>query len=261
MSSSRGILAVFLVVAFGALCATATSAQGRTTPVEVKNVPMVQIDPDGGKVSAVQNGEWSVGILGPVSAVQSGTWNVSVANAPTVAVSNSPTVKIDATTNTVKATQSGTWNVGVTGTVAVSGTPTVSVTNTPNVSVSNSPVVKIDSLQNVVSAPTKGNAVQLFSTNQVMPTGTQVTSPAFNCSGYKEMRFVIESDWSADTLKAIVEVQSPAGSWCIVQIQPLPIQPHAFSVPVYGANCRVRMNNNVGATATIYASSWVYMVN
>lgn len=261
MDTHRGILTALLAVAIGVFCADAASAQGRTTPVEVKNSPSVMINPAGSGVKASQGGDWAVSIVGTPSVSQSGTWSVGITNTPNVSVSNSPTVKIDATTNTVKATQNGTWNVGVSGTVAVSGTPTVSVTNTPNVSVSNSPVVKIDSLQNVVSAPTRAHTVQLFSANQVMPTGTQVVSPSFSCSGYKELRFLIDSDWSADTLTALIEVQSPTGFWALVQRQRLSIPPHAFSVPVYGANCRVRMNNNVGATATIYATSWVYMVN
>lgn len=281
MDTYRAKLTAFLVVVIGVFCATAVSAQGRTTPVEVKNTPLVQIDEGANKVSASQSGDWGVAILGIPSVAQGGAWNVgitntpnvSVTNTPNVSVTNSPTVKIDGTTNVVKSSQYGAWSVGVSGTAAVtqsgtwtvglSGTPNVNVTNTPSVSVSNSPVVRIDGTANVVYTPTKGRAVLLFGSNQVIPTGSSVTSATYDCTGYKELRFLIENNNAGSALRALIEFQSPlgAGFWSIVHTEYVTDNAMAFSVPVYGASCRVRIVNSLGSTTTIWSQSWVYMVN
>ncbi len=268
--SGRRLLA-FLAAAIVVACTTCAYAQGRTTPVEVKNTPLVQIDKLGNSVTASQDGTWIVGIDGTASVNVANTPDVHIVNTPNVSIANSPTVKIDGITNTVKAAQSGTWNVGVTGTpavvqsgtwtVGVSGTPNVSVVNTPSVSVSNSPTVRIDSTANVVDTPTRGHAVLLFATNQVIPNNAQVTSLAFDCSGYKELRFVIRSDWGASTLYTYVEFQSPRGPWHGTHTEYMPINPAAFTVPVFGPSCRISIINNVGATVTVSCDSWVYMVN
>lgn len=263
MHNSGRRLTALLAVAIGVLGAVVAHAQGRTTPVEVKNTPLVQIDKDGNAVSASQSGDWSVAILGIPSVAQAGTWNVGIANTPNVSVVNSPTVKIDGTTNVVKSSQYGAWSVGVSGTAAVtqSGTWTVGVSGTPSVSVSNSPVVRIDSTANVVDTPTRGHAVLLFATDQVIPNNGQVTSLAFDCSGYKELRFVIRSDWGASDLSTYVEFQSPRGPWHGTHTEYMPNNPAAFTVPVFGPSCRIRIINHVGATVTVSCDSWVYMVN
>lgn len=281
MCNALNRLTVFWIAAIIVFCTVAAYAEARSTPVEVKNSPLVRIDESGNRVVAFQNEPWSVSQSGAWSVGITNTPNVSVTNTPSVSVSNSPTVKIDGTTNTVKASQNGAWNVGVTGTAAVtqsgtwnvgvSGTPnvnvanipSVSVSNTPNVSVSNSPVVKIDNIQNVVSTPTRGAGFLLFTENQVIPIGGSIISPTFNCTGFKELRFLIESNWGASTLYTSVEFQSPLGSgyWSGVYTHYMTISPAAFSAPVYGAYGRIRVTNNVGSPVTIYSQSWVYMVN
>ncbi|MBN1193218.1 MAG: hypothetical protein JXA36_05980 [Coriobacteriia bacterium] len=285
----RYICLIACATILSAIGATPLWAVARTTPVEILNTPFVGIDPDNCTVKAVQAEPWYMNILG--------TPNFNVANSPTVKIDGTTnTVKIDATTNTVKATQSGAWNVGITGTpsvaqsgtwnvgvssmptvnvnthavtqsgtwnVGINGTPGVSVSNTPSVTVSNSPTVRIDSAANAVDTPTRGYAMLLFGSNQVIPTGSQAISSAFNCSGYKEVRFAISTNYAASTIYASVEFQSPLGAtyWSSVYTQSLNNHYTAFCVPVYNASCRVRIVNNVGATATIYSESWVYMVN
>lgn len=164
-----------------------------------------------------------------------------------------PTVNV----NTHAVTQSGRWTVGI------NGTPNVTIANTPIVSVSNSPAVKIDPAFNAVDTPTKGYAMLLFSSNQVIPNGSQVISPGFNCSGYKEVRFAISTNYSGADIYASVEFQSPLGAtnWFCVHEETMHSHFTAFCVPVYSTSCRVRIVNYLGATATIYGESWVYMVN
>ncbi len=255
---------VILIIACLIVSCLPVWAAGRTTPVEVMNTPLVAIDPNNSTVKAVQVDPWYMNILGT----------------PNFNVANSPTVKIDGTTNTVKAAQSGTWNVGVssmptvnvnthavtqsgTWNVGINNTPNVNVTNTASVNVSNTPAVRIDASANAVDTPTRGRALLLFGGNQVIPTGAGVTSASFDCSGYSELRFIVSTDFAGSAIKAVVEFQSPLGPsfWGIALMRSLTDTYTAFSVPVYGGSCRLRITNNLGATATIWSESWVYMVN
>jgi len=266
----RHMYLIGCLVVLSAIGATPLWAVSRTTPVEVINKPLVGIETGNNVVQAVQLDPWYMNILGT----------------PNFNVANSPTVKIDGTTNTVKAAQSGTWNVGVTGTpsvaqsgtwsVGVSSMPTVSVnthavtqsgtwnvgiSGTPSVSVSNTPTVKIDATTNAVDTPTKHNSVQIWATNQTVPTSSDIVSPAINCAGYDELRFMLYANTSSVNLTAYIMFSTPSGAFLTVKQvawSPLVVP---ITCPVYGDTCKIDIYNSTGSSVVIYYQSCVYMVN
>ncbi|MBP6965103.1 MAG: hypothetical protein KBC96_11920 [Armatimonadetes bacterium] len=260
------------LVVLSAIGATPLWAVSRTTPVEVTNKPLVGIESGNNVVQAVQLDPWYMNILG--------TPNFNVANSPTVKIDGTTnTVRIDGTTNTVKAAQSGTWSVGLTGTpsvaqsgtwnVGITGTPSVSVSNTPSVnianapsvSVSNSPTVKIDATTNAVDTPTKHNSVQIWATNQTVPTSSNIVSPAINCAGYDELRFMLYANTSSVNLTAYIMFSTPSGTFLTVKQvawSPLVVP---ITCPVYGDTCKIDIYNSTGSSVVIYYQSCVYMVN
>ena len=248
-------------------------AVSRTTPVEITNKPLVGIETGNNVVQAVQLDPWYMNILG--------TPNFNVANSPTVKIDGTTnTVKIDATTNTVKAAQSGTWSVGLTGTpsvaqsgtwsVGITGTPSVSVSNTPSVnianapsvSVSNSPTVKIDATTNAVDTPTKHNTIQLWATDTPVPNNSSVAAPWFSTAGYREMRVVLWPSGAGAGLTAYVSFRTPTGNFVPVKVVQWPGGTiNAFTCEVYGDTCQVMVGNNLGFNINILNHSYVYLVN
>ncbi len=259
MKNHAAILSILVSLTAMLLPVQQAQAQGRTTPVEVKNTPLVQIDKVGNTVTASQDGTWIVGIDGTPSVNVANTPDVHIVNTPNVSVANSPTVKIDGTTNTVKAAQSGTWNVGVTGTpavaqsgtwtVGVSGTPNVNVANMASVSVANSPYVKIAGSDNTVRAPVLSSTVQLWTTDQTVANGAQLTSSAINCDGFRDLRFMGYTNSGGAGLTIRVEFLSPvAGYWYASVSQPFTGSTTALTTPVYGTYAHIVISNSLGTT-------------
>ncbi len=81
-----------------------------------------------------------------------------------VEVENTPTVKVDATDNTVKAQQSGTWSVGI------------------------SPSL------NTVQTQITGQMYQPWTTNQVIADGGSISWESPQLTGYREARVVITTN-------------------------------------------------------------------
>ncbi len=264
-----------------AVGATPLWAVSRTTPVEVTNKPLVGIESGNNIVQATQKDAWYVNIMG--------TPNFNVANSPTVKIDGTTntvkidgttnTVKIDATTNTVKAAQSGTWSVVLTGTpavaqsgpwnVGINGTPnvnianapSVTVSNTPSVSVSNSPTVKIDATTNAVDTPTKHKAVQLWAADQSIPTGSSRTSPLIDCAGYNEVRLLLVANTASASLTACISFRAPSGAYLIAKTVNWSANTMPITCPVYGDICIITILNSIGSTVTVYQDSFAYLVN
>ncbi len=231
------------------LTAVPTSAQTRTTPVEVMNKPFVGIDSASNVIQAVQKDPWYMNILG----------------IPDFNIANSPTVKIDGTTNTVKATQSGTWNVGFVGTpgVNIANTPSVSVASMPAVSISNSPTVKIDATANHVVAASKHNQIQLWTTDQSIANHTYLYSASIDCSGYNEIRVLLWSSVISAEMTVYMTFRSPTGSYMTAKSTTWAGSGSilAITCPVYGDICRLQIYNGTTIDGTIYRHSYAYLVN
>jgi hypothetical protein len=248
-------------------------AVSRTTPVEVTNKPLVGIETGNNIVQAVQLDPWYMNILG--------TPNFNVANSPTVKIDGTTnTVKIDGTTNTVKAAQSGTWNVGITGTptvvqggtwsvgiantpnVNIANTPSVSVTGTSSVSVSNSPTVKIDATTNAVDTPTRRSTIQLWATDQALANGGTLYSPWISCAGYDEVRAILWSQTASTSITVYVSFRTPTGIFASVKTVGWPTGSiAAVTCPVYGDTCQIAIYNGTGIGINILNHSYVYLVN
>jgi hypothetical protein len=151
---------------------------------------------------------------------QGGTQNVRVVNTtsqpvPTtvqgtvtgdVNVTNTPTVALSPSGNSVHAQQSGTWNVGITGTPTVSLSPgtSISVAGTPNVSlvpgaavqVSNTtanpiPVQNVGGSSSTTTLLLNSGIVSLSNT-----AGTMTDLGTFNASAFSKIRVVAKSNCS-----------------------------------------------------------------
>lgn len=155
---------------------------------------------------------------------QARTTPVEVQNTPNVSVTNSPTVKIDGTTNAVKALQEGAWTVGI------SGNPPVTAYQGGlwNVTVAGNPIVKFEPNNNTVKLDSSYNTVRFDPTNnlvKIAPEGntvsTQPTSiifplhwdefmiannsqwgKSFMTTGYREARVMIKSTVASANLRA-----------------------------------------------------------
>ncbi|OFX16082.1 MAG: hypothetical protein A2Z18_05295 [Armatimonadetes bacterium RBG_16_58_9] len=92
---------VVAAVCLAALLPSQVWAEGRTTPVEVKNP--VSIDATSNTVKAEQSGSWTTTVAGTPAVAQSGAWNVGISGTPNMNVANTPTVNISSTNNTVAA--------------------------------------------------------------------------------------------------------------------------------------------------------------
>jgi hypothetical protein len=229
------------------LSVTPVCGAERTTPVTVKN--LLGIDPNNNTVKAQQLGAWNVNITGSATVTQSGSWSVGLTGSPNVTIANSPSVTI---------------------------------TNTPNVSVANIPTVKIDSTTNSVATPTQRKAVQLWTSDQVVaPPSGQVTSPSFDCVGYKQMYIIVkctQESVSPTLVKVFLQLTVPTTSQTFSPgyanftapsgglsgqatfVQSLGIC--MFSFPVIADQCRVLVQNQSTSSVTIdSARSWVYLVN
>jgi hypothetical protein len=153
---------------------------------------------------------------------QGGTQNVRVVNTssqpvPTTAqgtttvtgdvnITNTPTVGITPSANTVQAQQSGTWNVGINGTPTVnlaSGT-SVGITGTPNVSLVPGTSVQINNtttnpipVQNV-GGPSSTTTLLLNSgiVSLSNTAGTTTDLGTFNASAFSKIRVIAKSNCS-----------------------------------------------------------------
>lgn len=158
-----------------------------------------------GVVQSEQNGNWIVGIAGTpvVSALQNGIWNVGITNTPNVNVTNTPTVALSSSANTVQAQQNGPWAVGISGTPTVSLTPgaSVNINGTPTVSVASGTTVGINSsaanpvfVQNVGGSGSQ-TALVFDSGSVAIPNVAGMTTlGAIDVSSYSQIRVVAGSN-------------------------------------------------------------------
>jgi hypothetical protein len=161
-----------------------------------------------------------------------------------VEVENTPTVKIDATDNTVKAQQSGTWSVGI------------------------SPSL------NTVQTQITGQMYQPWTTAQVIANGGYISWESPQCTGYREARVVIITNNPYPTLKVWIGFRGPDGLMTVgtcsfgTVSQGLISQANfvgapsvcTFTVPMMSPVIYLRVENNTGNPVTISESSWIYVV-
>jgi hypothetical protein len=123
-----------------------------------------------------------------------------------VNVTNTPTVALSPSGNSVQAQQSGTWNVGITGTptvnlapgasVAVAGTPNVSLVPGTAIQVSNTtanpiPVQNVGGSSSTTTLLLNSGIVSLSNT-----AGTTTDLGTFNASAFSKIRVVAKSNCS-----------------------------------------------------------------
>lgn len=152
---------------------------------------------------------------------------------------------------------------------------------TPSVSVVNTPIVGISSAANVVSTPTVSSGVKLFtSTNPVIPSPGQLSSPYFTCTGFREVRVVVKFSMagSPSLLKIFPEYsQTPGGGvltpgYVTCDTPSDPIVKHAnfvqsggvcvFTLPVLSTSMYLLFQNESGSNVTIDSDrTWVWLVN
>jgi len=279
ISIRRHLCLIACLVILSAIGATPVWAASRTTPVEVMNNLLVGIDAGNNIVQAVQKDPWYVGILG--------TPNFNVANSPTVKIDGTTnTVKIDATTNTVKAAQSGTWSVGVssmptvsvnTHAVSQSGTWNVGVTGTPSVAQSGTWNVGILGTANTVKTPPQTQTVQLWSDGTDLAAGAKLYSPWVYTAGFRQVHVVLVGNMVGDNVRAALIVKMGDGGMgeigkarfygshtpgflqggdFIVSATYL-----TFSFQVISDIFQIRIDNDSTLGVTIYGSSYVYLTN
>ena len=161
-----------------------------------------------------------------------------------VEVENTPTVKVDATDNTVKAQQSGTWSVGI------------------------SPAL------NTVQTQITGQMYQPWTTTQVIPDGGFISYESPQLTGYREARVAVFTNNPSPNLKVWIGFRGPAGlntvgtcSFGTVS-QGLITQANfvgapsvcTFTVPMMSPVIYLRIENGTGFPVTISESSWIYVV-
>jgi hypothetical protein len=161
-----------------------------------------------------------------------------------VEVENTPTVKVDATDNTVKAQQNGTWSVGI------------------------SPAL------NTVQTKITGQMLQPWTTTQVIPDGGFISYESPQLAGYREARVAIFTNNPSLNLKVWIGFRGPAGlltvgtcsfgtvSQGLISQANFVGAPSActFTVPMMSPVIYLRIENNTGGPATISESSWIYVV-
>ena len=156
--------------------------------------------------------------------------------------------------------------------MGINGTPSVNIANTPTVSVSNVPTVRIDSTSNAVDTPTKHNGVQIWTSDQTIAIASSLTSSWIACDGYKDMRFLLQSDAMSNFITVYIKFRSPStdfvpakavvwssgvgGTGFIDGRATL-----AIECPVYGDWCIVKIDNGAGIPVKIFRSSYAYLVN
>lgn len=152
--------------------------------------------------------------------------------------------------------------------VTVSNTPTVKVDASAN-------TVKIDPGSNVVASPALSKTVQLWAAQQVIPVNGTLDGPSINCSGYREIRVVIGSAVSSANLKVNIMFSNGAMSFAVGSCSFGPVTGGvvsgtgfvnngyvcSFTVPVMSDTFSLNVSNGTGASATISNASWVYLVN
>jgi hypothetical protein len=272
ISIRRHVCLIACLVILSATGATPLWAVSRTTPVEVTNKPLVGIETGNNIVQSIQRDPWYVGILG--------TPNFNVANSPTVKIDGTTnTVKIDATTNTVKAAQSGAWTVGISGTpfVSQSGTWNVGVTGTPSVAQSGAWNVGILSTANTVKTPPQTQTVQLWSDGTDLAAGAKLYSPWVYTAGFRQVHVVLVGNMVGNDVRAALIVKMGDGGMgeigkarfygshtpgflqggdFIVSATYL-----TFSFQVISDIFQIRIDNDSTLGITIYGNSYAYLTN
>lgn len=161
--------------------------------------------------------------------------------------------------------------------IGVQQNPPLNATSAPSICVANVPMVKSDTADTVTAA-TKHATVPLWSSNQTIANGASLHSAVIDCSGYKEVRVVMQANPSSE-LKAWFYYTRPDGVSAFspgyfnfapaanpfsnqANFTPNTAGHCMFSMPIYSDKCFIVVQNDIGAAVVMESvKCWAYLVN